>query len=181
MNEKTSDSQYMYMRNDVFIPQMLKLMEMGHRVTIRACGWSMRPFIEHNRDELIFGAVKGPVKKGDVVLAEITPGVYVCHRVDAVGDQRLRLRGDGNVEQTEICGRDDVKAVLESVVRKGKTYNLSTSRVWHVYSWWWVRLLPARRYLLTAYRLIWLHVLPSSVRKWIPLSIKGKIKLLMSR
>lgn len=167
------------MQNDQFIPEVVKLINMGHQVTIRARGYSMRPFIEHNRDELVFGPVTRPVVVGDVVLAEITPGHFVCHRVDAVGDKRIRLRGDGNIYGTEICNRENVCAMLDAVIRKGKQWNLETSRVWKVYSWLWVRLLNVRHPLLTIYRIFWMHQIPNKIRKIIP--FKGVLKRIFRR
>lgn len=170
-----------FMQNELFIPELLKLIAVGHQVTIRARGYSMRPFVEHNRDELVFGPVTRPVRVGDVVLAEITPGHYVCHRVDAAGDTRLRLRGDGNIYGTEVCRREDVRAMLDAVVRKGHTYTLATSRAWHIYSWWWVRLLPARSHLLAIYRLLWFHQLPGFIRRRIPEGVKRRLKRLIGK
>ncbi len=169
------------MQNDKFIPELCKLINKNHQVTIRARGYSMRPFIEHNRDELVFGPVTRPVVVGDVVLAEITPGKYVCHRVDAVGDERIRLRGDGNLYGTEICRREDVCAMLDAVIRYGKQYDLATSRVWKIYSWWWVRLLPMRRHFLALYRLFWLHQLPKGIRRMIPKSVRHFLKRILKK
>lgn len=169
------------MQNDKFIPEICKLIDKGHQVTIRARGYSMRPFIEHNRDELVFGPVTRPVVVGDVVLAEINPGQYVCHRVDAVGDCRLRLRGDGNIYGTEICQRENVCAMLDGVIRFGKQYNLETSRTWKVYSWLWVRLLPVRRHLLAVYRVLWLHQIPNKIRRMVPEKIRHFLKRMIKR
>ena len=157
-----------FMQNDEFIPEVCKLIDMGHQVTIRARGYSMRPFIEHNRDELVFGQIKRPIVVGDVVLAEVAPGRFVCHRVDAVGDKRIRLRGDGNIYGTEICRREDVRAMLDAIIRKGTQWNLETSRVWHIYSWLWVRLLGVRKHLLAIYRIFWMHQLPRRISRHIP-------------
>ncbi|MCR5312372.1 MAG: S24/S26 family peptidase [Bacteroidaceae bacterium] len=176
-----TDINVAFMQNDVFIPELLKLVNAGHQVTIRARGYSMRPFIEHNRDDLVLGKLTRPVRVGDVVLAEISKGVYVCHRVDAAGDTRLRLRGDGNIGTTELCNREDVRAMLDSVVRLGKTYDLATSKTWKVYSWIWVRLIPARRFFLILYRLFWLHQIPNNIRRMVPKPIRTFIKRLIKK
>lgn len=152
------------LQNSVFLPQVAELIREGHSVTITARGYSMMPFIEHNRDLLIFSQA-GDVHVGDVVLAEISKGVFVCHRVDALQGDRLTLRGDGNVFGTEHCTLLDVRARLSAVVRKGKRYNLDTSRAWRIYSCIWPRLLPVRRYLLALYRLLWNHQLPRRFRR----------------
>ena len=100
---------------------------------------------------------------GDVILAEVEDGHFVCHRIEAIKDGIVTMRGDGNVEGIEVFPEANVRAKLLQVVRKGKTYTLTNSRVWKCYSAVWPKLLPMRRYLLALYRLLWLHQLP---RRW---------------
>ncbi|MCH5174916.1 MAG: S24/S26 family peptidase [Prevotellaceae bacterium] len=150
------------MHNDTFLPQVVDLIEEGHEVTLLARGNSMRPFIEDGRDKLIFGKADA-LSIGDVVLAELTDGVFVCHRIEKIDNGIITMRGDGNVEGTETFGRERVRAKLIKIRRLGKTYDLSTSRTWKIYSAMWPRLLPIRKYLLSLYRLLWRHQLPA---KW---------------
>lgn len=147
------------MDNRLFLPQVVQLIGEGHQVTIMARGNSMRPFIEDGRDELIFGRVDG-LKRGDVVLAEVTEGVYICHRIEHMADGKITMRGDGNVAGTEVFPAANVRAKLLKINRLGKTYDLQTSRCWKLYSAIWPRLLPLRRYLLACYRLLWLGQWP---------------------
>jgi len=155
----------LFLRNDVFIPQIISLINEGKTVTIKARGYSMRPFIEHERDDLVFGQF-ADVQVGDVVLAEITKGVYVCHRVEVIDGTHVTLRGDGNVKGTEHCSLSDVRAKLLYVKRKGRTWNLTTSRFWRLYSKVWPTLLPIRRYLLALNKIIFLHTIPDRLKIW---------------
>ena len=41
--------------NAAFIPHVRNLIEEGRTVRFRAMGWSMRPMIEHARDEVLLG------------------------------------------------------------------------------------------------------------------------------
>ena len=148
--------------NRVFLPQVVQLIENGHTATIVARGNSMRPFIEDGRDKLVLGRVDS-IAEGDVVLAEVSEGCFVCHRVDKVAGGMVTMRGDGNVVGTEVFPEEKVRAKLIQVIRNGKTYTLTTSRAWKLYSAIWPRLLPVRRYLLAFYRLFWLHQMPN---KW---------------
>lgn len=148
--------------NRVFLPQVVQLIENGHTATIVARGNSMRPFIEDGRDKLVLGRVDS-IAEGDVVLAEVSEGCFVCHRVDKVAGGMVTMRGDGNVVGTEVFPKEKVRAKLIQVIRNGKTYTLTTSRAWKLYSAIWPRLLPVRRYLLAFYRLFWLHQMPN---KW---------------
>lgn len=145
--------------NNIFLPQVVQLIEEGHKATIIARGNSMRPFIEDGRDKLVFGKVDH-LAVGDVILAEVTEGHFVCHRIEKLENGIVTMRGDGNVTGTEVFSEGNVRAKLVQVVRKGKTYTLATSRLWKCYSSVWPQLLPVRRYLLALYRLLWLHQLP---------------------
>lgn len=146
--------------NNIFLPQVVQLIEEGHKATIIARGNSMRPFIEDSRDKLVFGKVDS-LSVGDVILAEVTEGHFVCHRIEKMEVGMVTMRGDGNVEGTEVFPEENVRAKLVQVVRKGKTYTLTTSALWKCYSAIWPKLLPVRRYLLALYRLLWLHQLPA--------------------
>jgi hypothetical protein len=118
----------------------------------------MRPFLENGRDKALLRKAE-EVKVGDPVLAEIHPGHYVLHRiVDITGDQ-VTLRGDGNLG-TEQCQLSDVKAIAIGFYRKRREKLDSIKDCkWRIYSWWWVRLLPLRRYLLFAFH-------PHIPRRW---------------
>ena len=142
-----------HLQNDIFLPEAIRCLneDNGHTVSMTARGNSMMPFIWHNRDLLVF-AKNGAVEVGDVVLAEIAKGTFVCHRIDQKDGERLTLRGDGNVRGVELCRLSDVRARLQSVVRNGKTYDLSTSRAWKLYSALWPRNSFLRRVLLAFYR-----------------------------
>lgn len=145
--------------NNILLPQVVQLVNEGHLVTVNARGNSMRPFIENTRDGLVFGKVN-QLLVGDVVLAEVKQGTFVCHRIEKIEKGVVTMRGDGNIAGTEVFPVSNVRAKLVKVVRKGKTYDLATSRTWKMYSAIWPRLLPVRRYLLALYRLLWLHQLP---------------------
>lgn len=143
--------------NEVFIPEIIKLINEGHTVTLTLRGDSMRPFLESDRDKGLF-AKPGKTKVGDPVLAEISPGRYVMHRVVSITGDNVVLRGDGNIG-TERCTLSDIKASVKGFYRKGRTTLDSVDGLkWRTYSWLWTRLLPVRRYLLAFYRRIWLRI-----------------------
>lgn len=113
----------------------------------------MRPFLEDNRDKALL-AKPDEVKIGDVVLAEISNGVYVLHRIVGIDTRQdiITLRGDGNINN-ETCRMENVKAIAKGFYRKGRDKLDSTDgRKWKTYSYIWTRLYPIRRYLLYLYR-----------------------------
>ena len=135
------------MPNDVFLPFVIEQLKEGHTVTLPLRGRSMRPFLEDGRDKaLLTLAVHTEV--GDAVLAEISTGHFVLHRIIKIDGQQVTLRGDGNLSN-EYCLLSDIKAKAVGFYRKGRqTLDSTDDYKWRVYSWWWMHLYPIRRYLL---------------------------------
>ena len=135
------------MANEVFLPQVVALLQEGHTATLPLRGRSMRPFLEDGRDKALLQLINEP-KVGDAVLAEISKGHFVLHRIIRIDNGEVTLRGDGNLSD-EHCRVEDIRAKAIGFYRKGRTKLDSTDgRKWRIYSWWWTRLYPLRRYLL---------------------------------
>ena len=136
--------------NDIFLPAVLQELEghPGKTATINLRGRSMRPFLEDGRDKAMLMIPTEPSKVGDAVLAEISKGHFVLHRIIRIDGNAVTLRGDGNLSD-EHCLTDDIRAKAVAFIRKGRQKADSTDgRKWRIYSWWWTRLYPIRRYLL---------------------------------
>lgn len=143
--------------NAEFLPEIVKLMDEGHTVTLRLRGFSMRPFLEDNRDKALMTKATNP-KVGDPVLAEVDPKHFVLHRIIAIDGDHVTLRGDGNLND-EHCTLADVKGTVIGFYRKGRTtLDRPDGWKWRTYSFFWMRLYPVRRYLLAFYRRIWLKL-----------------------
>lgn len=137
------------MDNAELLPFIINELEKtpGKTVTLPLRGRSMRPFLEDGRDMALLTLATNP-KVGDAVLAEIHPLHFVLHRIIRIDGERVTLRGDGNLA-CEYCLLSDIKATALGFFRKGRKQLDSTSgRKWLVYSWFWTRLYPIRRYLL---------------------------------
>ena len=104
--------------NAVIIPEIIKLIEEGHTVTLRLKGYSMRPFLEDSRDKALLTKPNNP-KVGDPVLAEIAPLHFVLHRIISIDRQDVVLRGDGNLAN-ETCKLSDIKGAVIGFYRKGR-------------------------------------------------------------
>lgn len=136
--------------NEVFLPQVVALINEGHTITLPLRGRSMRPFLEDNRDKALLKAVDKP-QVGDAVLAELCKGHFVLHRIIGIEGEKVTLRGDGNLNSDPECTLADIRAKAIGFYRKGSDRLDSTNgRKWRIYSWWWTRLHPIRRYLLFA-------------------------------
>ena len=144
--------------NAKFLPEVVKMLNEGHTVTLRLKGYSMRPFLEDGRDKALLTRVEDP-KVGDPVLAEITPGHFVLHRIIAMEGDDVTLRGDGNLAN-EYCRRENVVGAVVGFYRKGRTkLDRTDGRKWRAYSYVWMRLYPIRRYLLAFYRRVWRKII----------------------
>ncbi len=143
--------------NSEFLPEVVKMLNERHTVTLRLRGFSMRPFLEDGRDKALL-TKPVTIKKGDAVLAEVTPGHYVLHRIISIKSENVVLRGDGNIG-VEHCSLADIKGFAIGFYRKGQTKLDRTNGLkWRVYSLVWTTLFPLRRYLLAFYRRIWLKM-----------------------
>lgn len=143
--------------NAILLPEIVKMLNEGHTVTLRLKGFSMRPFLEDGRDKALLTKPVKP-KVGDPVLAEISPRHFVLHRIISIQGDDVVLRGDGNIG-IERCKLKDVQGAVIGFYRKGReTLDRTDGLKWRIYSWFWMRLFPIRRYLLAFYRRIWLKL-----------------------
>lgn len=133
--------------NDILLAEAGALLAEGRDVELLVKGSSMLPFLHDERDSVRLRKLD-TVAKGDIVLAQISPGHYVLHRVRAVEGDALTLMGDGNVRGTENCTRSDVLGTAVEFIRPdGTRRKPGRGRCWAV-------LWPIRRYLLYLYRRI---------------------------
>lgn len=137
--------------NTGFINTIRPLLGGGHTVRFRVRGTSMRPVLEDERDQVVL-AYAEKIVAGDLVLALVSPGRYVLHRVIHKDMERLTLMGDGNLKTTEQCLNADVVGKVVLLVRKGRCIR-TDGLPFRFYSAIWIRLSPLRRYLLGFYKL----------------------------
>lgn len=128
-----------------------KMQEQGNDATIIVKGYSMRPFLEHERDKVVLTPVARPLRVADAVLAEIEPGHYVLHRIIKLEGEHVTLMGDGNIRGTEHCMVKDVRALVTHYVRPRRTLPASDAKLQRRIRIW-RKLLPIRRYLLLIYK-----------------------------
>jgi hypothetical protein len=143
--------------NNILIPEVGRLIQQGHTVTILVKGFSMRPFVEHCRDKVVLERCL-KVSVNDVILAKIEGGQYVLHRVIEKDNNRLTLQGDGNLTNTEHCFTSDIVGKAIGFIRKGrKTADPTNGAKWKIYSFIWLHLKFMHRYILAFYSHIWLR------------------------
>lgn len=143
------------MDNATFFNKVKSILNEGKEqsVTFTVRGYSMRPFLEHERDKVVLTAPHPP-KVGQVVLAEIKEKVYALHRIIKIEGETITMRGDGNyLRSKEVFTTDKIVGTAEAFIVKGK-YVSTSSRKWRCYSTVWGILKPFRRIILAIYRRI---------------------------
>jgi hypothetical protein len=88
-----------------------EIMSVGAPVWIRATGVSMMPAIRPGTKVRLVPAGVHGVQRGDVLLAVLPDGRAVLHRVRAVSDESITLRGDA-------CVMEDPPIVKRNVVAR---------------------------------------------------------------
>lgn len=137
--------------NPLFFMEVRRMLSRNHSVTVRAKGNSMFPFILDGCDEVVLHR-STDIKAGDIVLAELQDSRYVLHRVYRVQGDRVMLMGDGNLQATESCQKENIVGTVVQIIRGGRFVDC-TSKAAYRRAALWRRLLPVRRYLLYVLRL----------------------------
>ena len=135
----------MQLPNEIFIPEIARLVADGKQVVFTPTGVSMCPYIEGGVDNVTLVRPTDP-QVGDIVLAEIQPQHYVLHRIYALQGEAVTLMGDGNLQGEEHCSRSNILAKVTAIHSpKGKSKPVTKA-------WLWRHILPLRRILLKIYR-----------------------------
>lgn len=145
--------------NDLFLPHVIEACRNGHTATISLKGYSMRPFLEHNRDKAILQCAD-TYRVGEPVLAHVPfpdgSRRYVLHRIVKISGDNVTLLGDGNLSP-EYCKLSDIQARAIAFIRKGRnTPDFITGIKWRLYSAVWMALpvKTVRRVILAIVRRI---------------------------
>ncbi len=137
-----------YVDTNEYITVLKGLTEEGHLVSLLISGWSMTPFLAHERDTIYFKKPDRPLKVGDIVFYERDDGKYVLHRIVKAHDQEtFDMAGDAQVYVERGIRRDQIFGLVVRAERKGREITPS-SPVWLFYSVVWCRMVPARHFLL---------------------------------
>lgn len=142
--------------NEVLLPEVGKLLASGTCVTLRTKGNSMLPFIVGDRDCVTLEPVNN-LHVGDIVLAHLSNGRYVLHRILSIKDKHITLMGDGNIAGREYCLISDICGKVKIILRNGKKAINPNTPFAQRKAFVWIKLLPVRRYLLAIYRRIYLR------------------------
>ena len=136
--------------------EIRKLISEGRTVSLTVKGNSMNPFLVSLRDQMTLGPWKDEdIRKGCVALVKDIRGNYLIHRIISREGNTVTLIGDGNVGLYEKAVTDEIIGIMYSITRKGKVWK-ADDRMWKLYSWFWMLILPVRRWPLGLWRRIFL-------------------------
>lgn len=136
--------------------EIRKLISEGRTVSLTVKGNSMNPFLVSLRDQMTLGPWKDEdIRKGCVALVKDIRGNYLIHRIISRDGNTVTLIGDGNVGLYEKAVTDEIIGIMYSITRKGKVWK-ADDRMWKLYSWFWMLILPVRRWPLGLWRRIFL-------------------------
>ena len=111
---------------DEMIPLILEQIDRGGRVNFTPAGNSMSPMLRDKSDTVVMTKPTFPLKKYDLVLYVRENGNYVLHRVVDITDDGYVLRGDNQVQNEYGIKEDNILAIVEEFVRKGKRHSVKS-------------------------------------------------------
>ncbi len=131
-------------------PMIKEKIDNGGAVKLPITGTSMRPLLFSGRDTVDLVKCESP-KKGDIIFYLRDNGQFVLHRIVDTDRKGYVLCGDNQWYLERGILDRHIIAVVKSITRKGKTFNV-TNIPYRIYSSLWILLLPLRKYLLGATR-----------------------------
>jgi len=110
----------------------------GYKFKICPEGRSMIPFLQGGRDEAVLSIPDSGYKfrKNDIVLYKIEQGIHVLHRICRIDKNGIYTLGDGNLGIEGPFKRDDFLAIVDYIIRKGKTIRSDDRRYIFLVSLW---------------------------------------------
>lgn len=138
--------------NEALMAAVGEDLRQGRSVKIVVRGNSMNPVWVDRRDKVVLSpCTDADLRPGVVVLARVTDGRFILHRIVRREGDVITLRGDGNVRGTEQTCPAQVMAVVTSFERKGRMHSCRGAG-WRCYSRLWRWTTPCRRVLLAVWR-----------------------------
>ena len=135
---------------EILMDKLIGLLEETESVPLVISGGSMVPFLVHGRDSVYLSKVTAPLKRGDMILYRRDNGRYILHRIWRIEKESYTMVGDAQTVLEPGIRPDQVLARVTSVRRKGKLLR-SGSFWWEFFEKVWIRIVPLRRALMSAY------------------------------
>lgn len=127
-------------------PTIKEKIDNGGTVKLPITGISMRPLLVWGRDTVDIIKCDSP-KKGDIVFYLRDNGQFVLHRIVDTDENGYVLCGDNQWYLERGIRHRHIIAVVKSITRKGKTFDV-TNIPYRIYSSLWMALLPLRKCII---------------------------------
>jgi hypothetical protein len=135
--------------NELFFAEVEQLISQGESVTITIKGNSMRPWLQNSKHKVIVSPLADSILQcGDIALFRYK-GKHILHRVVEIENDKITFSGDGNIGIKEQASKDDVIALVESIITPSGRVIECNSNEWKTKSKLWLALPQfARRIIL---------------------------------
>lgn len=135
--------------NELFFAEVEQLISQGENVTITIKGNSMRPWLQNSKHKVIVKPLADSILQcGDIALFRYK-GKHILHRVVKIENDKIIFSGDGNIGIKEHASKDDVIALVESIITPSGRVIECNSNEWKTKSKLWLALPQfARRIIL---------------------------------
>lgn len=135
--------------NELFFAEVEQLISQGENVTITIKGNSMRPWLQNSKHKVIVKPLADSILQcGDIALFRYK-GKHILHRVVKIENGKITFSGDGNIGIKEQASKDDVIALVESIITPSGRVIECNSNEWKTKSKLWLALPQfARRIIL---------------------------------
>ncbi len=129
-------------------PIISEVVASGGKFSLVTAGTSMLPLLRNRKDTVILVQKKGRLKKFDLPLYRKQDGSFALHRVVKVCDDSYNMSGDNRVTTEKGIKDEDIVAVAEAIIRKGKRIDLYSSLKYRMYVRFWCSFRPLK-FILT--------------------------------
>ena len=135
--------------NELFFAEVEQLISQGESITITIKGNSMRPWLQNSKHKVIVKPLADSILQcGDIALFRYK-GKHILHRVVKIENDKITFSGDGNIGIKEQASKDDVIALVESIITPSGRVIECNSSEWKTKSKLWLALPKfARRIIL---------------------------------
>ena len=135
--------------NELFFAEVEQLISQGENVTITIKGNSMRPWLQNSKHKVIVKPLADSILQcGDIALFRYK-GKHILHRVVKIENDKITFSGDGNIGIKEQASKDDIIALVESIITPSGRVIECNSNEWKTKSKLWLALPQfARRIIL---------------------------------
>lgn len=143
-----------YIKSSNIFPAINEILNFGMGVKIAVTGRSMRPFLREGFDSVeLYQGDLNTVSVGDIVIIQRDNKEYVMHRIIKKTSESFYIIGDAQCWVEGPLSSKHITAVVRAVWRDNRRINCSNF-CWRFLSIAWIVMLPIRRIIFKAYRLV---------------------------